>query len=210
MANICLQTYLVSNLSALLTRADVGIYTMRCLVLLRTNEALEVSTAMCLVILGWIVESALEVFTAISHQWMYVSAMLTALQQFCLVRFFEPIASKMQCLEVRWCSIWFDIAGKSNFFARFGKLLVALALRKGVASALRLFQNFRVAEAREGLNQPLVEMSGNSSLSIIYANLWINYHAPKRTTCKSEHTDGLYSSVFDFPFQGDTCSGSSR
>lgn len=29
MANICLQTYLVSNLSALLTRADVGIYTMR-------------------------------------------------------------------------------------------------------------------------------------------------------------------------------------
>lgn len=31
MANICLQTYLVSNLSALLTRADVGIYTMRCL-----------------------------------------------------------------------------------------------------------------------------------------------------------------------------------
>ncbi|CAE7529542.1 AKT1, partial [Symbiodinium microadriaticum] len=29
MCNICLQTYLVSNLSALLTRADVGIYTMR-------------------------------------------------------------------------------------------------------------------------------------------------------------------------------------
>lgn len=39
MANICLQTYLVSNLSALLTRADVGIYTMRSLVLLSTNEA---------------------------------------------------------------------------------------------------------------------------------------------------------------------------
>ena len=39
MANICLQTYLVSNLSALLTRADVGIYTMRCLVLLSTHEA---------------------------------------------------------------------------------------------------------------------------------------------------------------------------
>ena len=39
MANICLQTYLVSNLSALLTRADVGIYTMRCLVSLSTNEA---------------------------------------------------------------------------------------------------------------------------------------------------------------------------
>lgn len=175
----------------------------------------EVSRAMCLVILGWIVESALEVFSAISHQWMCVSAMLTALQQFWLVRFFEPIlslkdASKMQCLEVRWCSIWFDIAGKSNFFARFGKLLFSLALRKGVASALRLFQNFRVAEAREGLNQPLVEVSGNSSLSIIYANLWINYHAPKRTTCKSEHTDGLYSLVINFPCQGDTCSVSSR
>lgn len=122
MANICLQTYLVSNLSALLTRADVGIYTMRCLVLLSTNEALEVSTAMCLVILGWIMESALEVFTAISSQWMCVSAMLTALQQFWLVRFFEPIlslkdASKMQCLEVRWCSIWFWYSRQIQFFS---------------------------------------------------------------------------------------------
>lgn len=107
MANICLQTYLVSNLSALLTRADVGIYTMRCLVLLSTNEARSfkshvschfgVNCGKCF--------GSFYCHQSSSHQWMEsVSAMLTALQQFWLVRFFEPFCFhwKMQAK----CSAW--------------------------------------------------------------------------------------------------------
>ena len=159
MANICLQTYLVSNLSALLTRADVGIYTMRCLVLLSTNEGrsfnghvschLRVNCGKCFGSF-FCHQSSVN-----GKRISYVNCFATVLIGKILRTFLLSLkdASKMQCLEVRWCSIWFDIAGKSNFFARFGKLLVASALRKGVASALRLFQNFRVTEAREGLNK---------------------------------------------------------